>query len=154
MKTEGESFRTEAVDIIGRFMYHLNEGCIGTVSEIFDGDAPHHPRGCVAQAWGVAEILWLQRRHVFIASRIQERFYFGDNAAPLFESGIPLLKKQLAKLPDADNITIAYPDEGAWKRFKYQFSDYPEVCRGQGCGRCAWADVAGRCWPEPQFCLC
>ena len=25
--------------------------------EIFDADAPHHPRGCVAQAWGVAEIL-------------------------------------------------------------------------------------------------
>ena len=26
-------------------------------SEIFDADPPHHPRGCVAQAWGVAEIL-------------------------------------------------------------------------------------------------
>jgi predicted glycogen debranching enzyme len=57
MKIEGELFRTEALDIISRFMYHLNEGCIGTVSEIFDGDAPHHPRGCVAQAWGVAEVL-------------------------------------------------------------------------------------------------
>jgi predicted glycogen debranching enzyme len=57
MKTEGELFRAEALDIISRFMYHLNEGCIGTVSEIFDGDAPHHPRGCVAQAWGVAEVL-------------------------------------------------------------------------------------------------
>ncbi len=57
MKTEGVLFRTEALDIISRFSYHLNEGCIGTVSEIFDGDAPHHPRGCVAQAWGVAEIL-------------------------------------------------------------------------------------------------
>jgi glycogen debranching enzyme len=27
------------------------------VSEIFDGDYPHSPRGCVAQAWSVAEIL-------------------------------------------------------------------------------------------------
>jgi len=35
----------------------MNEGCIGSVSEIFDADPPHHPRGCVAQAWGVAEIL-------------------------------------------------------------------------------------------------
>jgi len=35
----------------------LNEGCVGSVSEIFDADAPHHPRGCIAQAWGVAEIL-------------------------------------------------------------------------------------------------
>jgi predicted glycogen debranching enzyme len=57
IKCEGETFRTEAIDIISRFTYHLNDGCISTVSEIFDGDAPHHPRGCVAQAWGVAEIL-------------------------------------------------------------------------------------------------
>ncbi|HRH50595.1 MAG TPA: amylo-alpha-1,6-glucosidase [Panacibacter sp.] len=43
--------------IIADFTYHLNEGCIASVSEIFDGDAPYHPRGCIAQAWGVAEIL-------------------------------------------------------------------------------------------------
>ncbi|NLV16094.1 MAG: glycogen debranching protein [Syntrophomonadaceae bacterium] len=38
-------------------MAHLNEAGIGTVSEIFDGDPPHYPRGCVAQAWSVAEVL-------------------------------------------------------------------------------------------------
>ena len=47
----------KAQEVISRFIYHLNEACIGSVSEIFDGDAPHHPRGCVAQAWGVAELL-------------------------------------------------------------------------------------------------
>jgi predicted glycogen debranching enzyme len=36
---------------------HLREGCIGQVSEIFDGDAPCAPRGCFAQAWGVGELL-------------------------------------------------------------------------------------------------
>jgi glycogen debranching enzyme len=36
---------------------HLNSACLGTVSEIFDGDAPHSARGCFAQAWSVAEIL-------------------------------------------------------------------------------------------------
>jgi predicted glycogen debranching enzyme len=36
---------------------HLREACVGQVSEIFDGDAPFTPRGCVAQAWGVAETL-------------------------------------------------------------------------------------------------
>ena len=46
---------------------------------------------------------------------------------PLFESGVPLLKERLAALPNPDNVTIAYPDEGAWKRFHYQFGDYPEV---------------------------
>jgi glycogen debranching enzyme len=43
--------------VIDNFSYHLNEGCLGSVSEIFDADPPHHPRGCVAQAWGVGEIL-------------------------------------------------------------------------------------------------
>jgi predicted glycogen debranching enzyme len=36
---------------------HLREACLGTISEIFDGQAPHTPRGCVAQAWSVAETL-------------------------------------------------------------------------------------------------
>jgi glycogen debranching enzyme len=36
---------------------HLEEACLGQVSEIFDGDAPHTPRGCFAQAWSVAETL-------------------------------------------------------------------------------------------------
>jgi predicted glycogen debranching enzyme len=36
---------------------HVQSACIGTVSEIFDGDAPHTARGCFAQAWSVAEIL-------------------------------------------------------------------------------------------------
>jgi hypothetical protein len=36
---------------------------IGQVSEIFDTDAPHHPRGCVAQAWGVAEVLRVMKEY-------------------------------------------------------------------------------------------
>ena len=51
------SGRQKAEQIIRGFSYHLQEACIGSVSEIMDGDAPHHPKGCVAQAWGVAEIL-------------------------------------------------------------------------------------------------
>jgi predicted glycogen debranching enzyme len=57
MKLNGKEYRQQAKEIIDSFSYHLNEACIGNVSEIFDGDSPHHPRGCVAQAWGVAEIL-------------------------------------------------------------------------------------------------
>ena len=49
--------RGKALEVINNFKFHLNEACIGSVSEIFDGDAPHHPRGCVAQAWSVAEII-------------------------------------------------------------------------------------------------
>ena len=36
---------------------YLAEAGIGQVSELFDGDAPHAPRGCIAQAWSVAEVL-------------------------------------------------------------------------------------------------
>ena len=39
------------------FVPHLGEACIGSISEIFDAEAPFTPRGCVAQAWGVAEVL-------------------------------------------------------------------------------------------------
>ncbi len=36
---------------------HLLDAGLGTISEIFDGDAPMQPRGCIAQAWSVAEVL-------------------------------------------------------------------------------------------------
>lgn len=36
---------------------HLYQGCIGSISEIFDGDVPHTCRGCYAQAWSVGEVL-------------------------------------------------------------------------------------------------
>ncbi len=39
------------------FTQQITEAGLGTISEIFDGDAPHAPRGCVAQAWSVAEPL-------------------------------------------------------------------------------------------------
>jgi predicted glycogen debranching enzyme len=39
------------------FEQHLAEYGLGSIAEIFDGDPPHHPRGCIAQAWSVAEVL-------------------------------------------------------------------------------------------------
>jgi glycogen debranching enzyme len=33
------------------------QGCLGQIPELLDGDAPHTPRGCNAQAWGVTEAL-------------------------------------------------------------------------------------------------
>lgn len=36
---------------------HLNDGCIGGIAEVFDGDAPHISGGCYSQAWSVGEIL-------------------------------------------------------------------------------------------------
>jgi len=39
------------------FVDHLSEGCVGSISEIFDAEEPFIPRGCAAQAWSVAEVL-------------------------------------------------------------------------------------------------
>uniref|UniRef100_J3L3M5 ribose-phosphate diphosphokinase n=2 Tax=Oryza brachyantha TaxID=4533 RepID=J3L3M5_ORYBR len=64
---------------------------------------------------------------IFDIHALQERFYFGDSVLPCFESGIPLLKSRLQELPDSDNITIAFPDDGAWKRFYKQLQHFPMV---------------------------
>ena len=50
----GRKFAAEWLD---NFAEHLREAGLGQVSEIFDGDTPHSPRGCIAQAWSVAELL-------------------------------------------------------------------------------------------------
>lgn len=42
---------------IEKALAHLEEGALGTFAENFDGDKPHSPRGCCAQAWSVAELL-------------------------------------------------------------------------------------------------
>jgi predicted glycogen debranching enzyme len=49
--------RTQARQILEPIGHHLLAHGLGTCSEIFDGDAPMTPRGCIAQAWTVAEVL-------------------------------------------------------------------------------------------------
>jgi predicted glycogen debranching enzyme len=48
--------RAGARKVLGGLVAHLGEACVGQVSEVFDAEAPFTPRGCVAQAWGVAEL--------------------------------------------------------------------------------------------------
>lgn len=54
----------QARSLLEGFQRHLLEGGIGTISEIFDAEPPYHPRGCIAQAWSVAEVLraWQKTR--------------------------------------------------------------------------------------------
>lgn len=49
--------RAEAHALLARFPAHLRDAGIGSISEIFDAEPPYRPRGCIAQAWSVAEIL-------------------------------------------------------------------------------------------------
>ena len=57
VRVRGEAGREEARRLIENMDKHLSEACVGSVSEVFDGDLPHTPRGCIAQAWSVAELL-------------------------------------------------------------------------------------------------
>lgn len=49
--------RTEAMELLKPVLISLKDGGVGTIGEIFDGDPPHYPRGCFAQAWSVGEVL-------------------------------------------------------------------------------------------------
>ncbi|HST09405.1 MAG TPA: amylo-alpha-1,6-glucosidase [Terriglobales bacterium] len=52
-----ESARRQAEEWLAHLTGHLADAGLGQISEIFDGDAPHRPVGCIAQAWSIAEIL-------------------------------------------------------------------------------------------------
>ncbi|WP_044208103.1 amylo-alpha-1,6-glucosidase [Flammeovirga sp. OC4] len=49
--------KDRAYDLLMPISDHLNTSGLGTISEIFDGDAPFTPKGCIAQAWSVAQII-------------------------------------------------------------------------------------------------
>jgi len=49
--------RERARSFLQPFIHHLADHGVGSISEIFDGDPPFTPRGCIAQAWSVAELL-------------------------------------------------------------------------------------------------
>jgi predicted glycogen debranching enzyme len=59
VKTHGKNEATRAYcrSLLDPFLRHLKDAGLGTISEIFDGDPPHRPNGCIAQAWSVAELL-------------------------------------------------------------------------------------------------
>jgi predicted glycogen debranching enzyme len=49
--------KAEARRLLRGFADHLHDAGVGTISEIFDAEPPYRPRGCIAQAWSVAEVL-------------------------------------------------------------------------------------------------
>ena len=49
--------REGVMRMLSGFEQHLTEACVGSISEIFDAEEPYVPRGCIAQAWSVAEVL-------------------------------------------------------------------------------------------------
>jgi predicted glycogen debranching enzyme len=56
LKLQPEQSR-EAHEQLLKFDDHIDEACVGSISEVFDAEPPFTPRGCIAQAWSVAEVL-------------------------------------------------------------------------------------------------
>jgi predicted glycogen debranching enzyme len=61
--------RKRAQQLLTGFRAHLHEAGLGQVAEIFDAEPPHAPRGCIAQAWSVAELLRVIHTHSLVAER-------------------------------------------------------------------------------------
>jgi predicted glycogen debranching enzyme len=57
VRTHGDEGRAKASTWLAGFADHLRDAGLGSISEIFDAGPPHEPRGCIAQAWSVSEIL-------------------------------------------------------------------------------------------------
>ncbi len=67
VKVNGRSpeARVQAKQWLEGFGTHLSTAGLGQISEIVDADAPHQPRGCIAQAWSVAELLRAAAEDIF-----------------------------------------------------------------------------------------
>ena len=57
VKVKGEKGRKQSITIMENIKSHLREAGMGTISEIFEAEPPFAPKGCIAQAWSVAELL-------------------------------------------------------------------------------------------------
>ncbi|KAI8776690.1 ribose-phosphate pyrophosphokinase 4 [Biomphalaria glabrata] len=68
-------------------------------------------------AQGPAQII------IYDIHALQERFYFSDNVIPRLETAIPLLQRVLSAHRHKDKLSLAFPDDGAYKRFHSYFPD-------------------------------
>ncbi|PGH41910.1 MAG: hypothetical protein CRN43_00400 [Candidatus Nephrothrix sp. EaCA] len=61
---KGKYALTEISNLLTYFAEHLEEVCLGNISAIFNGEAPHHPRGeSIAQAMAVGEMLRVMKQY-------------------------------------------------------------------------------------------
>jgi predicted glycogen debranching enzyme len=61
LKVYGQSGLQQVMDIFNGFEETIFESGIGNISEVYDGDPPHTPRGGISQAWNVAELLRIKK---------------------------------------------------------------------------------------------
>ncbi|WP_406661185.1 amylo-alpha-1,6-glucosidase [Methanolobus sp. ZRKC3] len=70
---DSQECRESLEKLLVELRIHIDEAGLGSISEIFDGDAPHKPRGCISQAWSVAELTRAYAEDVLQASNIPIR---------------------------------------------------------------------------------
>jgi starch synthase (maltosyl-transferring) len=58
----GAAGARSGLDLLGSSLLLLQSGCLGHITEVMDGNRPHWPRGCMAQAWGVTELYRVAHR--------------------------------------------------------------------------------------------
>ena len=58
-----DAMRAQATELLQPLLRHVGEFGLGSIAEVFDGDEPHRPGGCPAQAWSVAELLRVTFRY-------------------------------------------------------------------------------------------
>ncbi|MFW5791944.1 MAG: amylo-alpha-1,6-glucosidase, partial [Desulfohalobiaceae bacterium] len=63
VRVRGEAGKRQAGPLLASLDGHLGQAGVGSVSEIFDAEPPREPRGCIAQAWSVAELLRVCMEH-------------------------------------------------------------------------------------------
>jgi predicted glycogen debranching enzyme len=68
--------------LVSGFFDHLKVNGLGTIAEVYDGDPPHRPRGCFAQAWSVAEVLRAIAEDLHAASKSQRSLLSHTVQAP------------------------------------------------------------------------
>lgn len=61
LKLHGKAFLQRAQELIAAFEEDVEIHCIGSVSEVYDGDPPHQPHGCTSYSISVASLLWAMR---------------------------------------------------------------------------------------------
>jgi predicted glycogen debranching enzyme len=96
--------RDQASEWLAHLRDHLSDAGLGHISEIFDGDAPHRPVGCVAQAWSVAEVL-----RAYVEEVRGLRPAARDNADPRAHRGAPPKRAVAAPAPSKSPAASADP---------------------------------------------
>lgn len=88
---------------------------------------------------------------------LQNQFYFKDTVLIRLGTCVNLLLDRINTLPDRDNVNIAFPDDGAAKRFSDSFTQYPNIiiCHKVRDGdkrvvKMKEGDVEGKHWSEEK----